>query len=303
MAYSINKNQFNLRQVHNDYYSLLNECESLSDVKMLYPEMEVKEKPVKSKGDSPRSLKYRLANENYDEVMIDTLKKAYLELQPTNDMYVELKNSPITTYQAMKNAGFAPSVPSKEMLSLMKKSEKLENKYANMPKLKEQDIKQIANKHAIRTSKVWTDYKEMTSRAWLPVRLIKHKRNNPTTSAYKTSDMVNSYLYNLYKRDKNADYPVNPLEKFDDKNYLNKQMQWIVNAAYMTRYKKADEKLKDDGFIEFQNKFDNKTYTFFGRQLAGKDEHTRFYTKYDLIHRKYLGPTLYKIVFLKILDA
>ena len=44
-------------------------------------------------------------------------------------------------------------------------------------------------------------------------------------------------------------------------------------------------------FTLFQNKFDNKTYTFFGRQLAGKDEHTRFYTKYDLIHRKYLGPT------------
>ena len=279
MADSINKNQFNLRQVHNDYYSLLNECETLSDVKALYPELECKEKPVKSKGDSPRSLKYRLANENYDEVMIDTLKKAYLELQPANDMYVELKNSPITTYQAMKNAGYAPSVPSKEMLSLMKKSEKLENKYANMPKLKERDIKQIANKHAIRTSKVWTDYKEMTSHAWLPVRLIKHKRNNPTTSAYKTSNMVNSYLYNLYKRDKNADYPMNPLEKFDDKNYLNRQMQGVVNATYMTRYKRADENIKDDGFIEFQNKFDKKAIGKSFEHL--EDNYTKsFFSKY-----------------------
>ena len=47
-------------------------------------------------------------------------------------------------------------------------------------------------------------------------------------------------------------------------------------------------------FVIFQNKIINseKSEIFFGRQIAGKDDKdTRFYTKYDLSHRKYLGPT------------
>ena len=52
-------------------------------------------------------------------------------------------------------------------------------------------------------------------------------------------------------------------------------------------------------FILFRNAVENQktkeiisTKYFFGRQIAGKDDKKlRFYTKYDLVHRKYIGPT------------
>lgn len=255
---SVSQNNFNIREVYKGYYSLLNDCKTVDEVKEFYPELKFpKEKPLND-GGSPKSLNNRFANENFDKVVIDTLKKAHIGLKPADDMYIIFENSPSTTYYAMKNAGFEFSLPPKEMLILMDKGDKLQAKYSNIPDYDEKELKQFANKQAVRATNVWGDYAKMTRTSWLPVRLIKNKRLYPDTSNYKTTNMVNAYLYNLYKTDKNADYPSNPLEQYDDKKYLNRQMKSVVNNAYWVRYKKLDEIDTDDGFVNFQSKFDKK---------------------------------------------
>ena len=50
------------------------------------------------------------------------------------------------------------------------------------------------NKHSIRTSHVWNDYHELTSKNWMPIRLIKHKRLNPETSKYSTNKLVKNAI-------------------------------------------------------------------------------------------------------------
>ena len=62
---------------------------------------------------------------------------------------------------------------------------------------------------------------------------------------------------------------------------------------------KVDIKNAGRIFIIFRNVVEDQkinkilsTKYFFGRQIAGKDnKKLRFYTKYDLVHRKYIGPT------------
>lgn len=255
---SVYQNDFNIRKIYTDYYSLLNECKSLDDVRDFYPELELPKKPEQDGYNAGDSIRERLLKEDFDSVVINVLKKGHIDLRPKGDMYVELENSKSTTYTSMYNAGFHIGMPSQDLLNLLDKGDALTSKYSNVPKPDDKEMKRIANKQAVRTSNIWSDYVEMTRTTWLPIRLIKNKRIKPKQSAYKTTNMVNAYLYNLYKSDKNADYPANPLEQYNDENGLNREMRSIVNSAYWTRYKKEDEFINDPEFIDFQAKFDKK---------------------------------------------
>lgn len=258
MKDSLNNGEFDLKDTYTNYYSLLNDCEKLEDVKDLYPELEYpKEKPEYDKSKSIRSLSNRLANEDFDNIVINILKRIHVDLQPTSDMYVEFQNSPATTYQSMKNAGFEFSTPSKETLSVINQSEHLKSQYDNLPDYTDEEIKQIANKHSIRTSHIWSDYHELTSKNWLPVRLIKNKRENPTTSNYSTDKLVNSYLYNLYLTDKDKEYSSNPLKTLGEKGYASKDVKSVINKTYWTRFKGEDDDIKySDDFKTFKKQFD-----------------------------------------------
>ena len=161
----------------------------------------------------------------------------------------------------------------------------------------------MANKHAIRTSKVWSDYSEMTSSEWLPVRLIKHKRKHPEESQYSTDKMVNTYLTYLYNKNPDREYPANPLEKFDDKNYLSKGMKNVINGTYWARYSKRDEAYANNSdFQDFKSKFDtdamaksfehienNYTNSFFHKYWTPERVETlknEMQPAYDLIYEK-----------------
>lgn len=258
MQRSINNNEFDLKKVFVGHYSLLDECKTIDDVQSFYPELEYpKEKPEYNPSISKDYLYNRLANEDFDKVVVFTLKQAYLNLKPKSDIKVDFENSAPTKLQNLENAGFGFSTPSNDLLKLLSKGEEINNKYSSIPNYTEDEIKNIANKRAIKTSKVWTDYSEMTSREWLPVRLIKHKRKHPEESQYSTDKMVNTYLAYLYNKNPDREYPVNPLEKYDDKNYLSKGMKNIINGTYWARYSKYDEVYaKNPGFQEFKAKFD-----------------------------------------------
>ncbi len=304
MKDAVNKGNFDLKNVYTNYYSLLDDCKTLDDVKELYPELKYPDKkPEYQKNAGPRVLSNRLAQEDFDNVIITTLKKLHKNLQTPNGMYIEFKNSPATTWQCMKNAGYEFSTPSKETLSLLKQSEDLKSAYENMPEYTEDEIKQIANKRSIRTSHVWNDYHELTSKNWIPVRLIKNKRMNPETSNYSTNKLVNSYLYNLYQKNKDKEYSPNPLEKLDKIGYANKDVKNVINRTYWTRFKGDDENAKySDDFKEFKKQFNKEAI---GKSLEKlEDKYTKAFfslywtpervdnlkkdmqTSYDLIYEK-----------------
>ena len=259
MNKAIDKNDFNLRQVHADYYSLLNDCQTISDIEMFYPELEYpKEKPVSDSHKSSVSLDNRLANEDFDGIVIDILKKSYIDIKPKEDIRIPLEHSRPTTYKSLAKAGYEFSYPSKEIQQLLNKTDKIVAKYKDMPDMTDEDIEKTYQKHAIRKSKVWTDYHEMTRKDWLPVRLIKNKRLKPTDSEYSTDKLVNTYLLKLYQRDPNGDYTTNPLEVYEHQKGLSRPAKAIINNVYYTRYKKADTNINDMEFINFSSKFDKK---------------------------------------------
>ena len=304
MKDAVNKGDFDLKNVYTSYYSLLDDCKTLDDVKELYPELKYPDtKPEYNKSKSARDLSNRLANEDFDNVVITTLKKIHKDLKSPSDMYIEFENSPATTWRSMKNAGYEFSTPSKETLSLLKQGDNLKSTYENMPEYTEDEIKQIANKRSIRTSHVWNDYHELTSKNWMPVRLIKNKRMNPETSNYSTNKLVNSYLYNLYQTNKDGKYSPNPLEKLDRVGYANKDVKNVINRTYWTRFKGEDENAKySDDFKEFKKQFDKESI---GKSLEKlEDNYTKAFfslywtpervdnlkkdmqTSYDLIYEK-----------------
>ena len=167
---------------------VLTKCQvkSLDEVKKLYPELEYpSEKPLYNKSKASKDLSNRLSNEDFDNVIITTLSKIHKDLRPTSDMYIEFQNSPATTFISMRNAGYIFSTPSKETLAILKQGDNLKQQIDNIPSYTDDEIKKIANKHSIRTSNVWGDYHELTSKSWMPVRLIKDKRNNPKTRRTK----------------------------------------------------------------------------------------------------------------------
>ncbi len=260
MTESVQNGNFDLKTIYTNHYSLLDECKNLDEVKKLYPELEYpSEKPSYNKSKSSKDLSNRLSNEDFDNVIITTLSKIHKDLRPTSNMYIEFQNSPATTFISMRNAGYGFSTPSKETLAILKQGDNLKQQIDSIPNYTDDEIKKIANKHSIRTSNVWGDYHELTSKSWIPVRLIKNKRNNPETSKYKTEKLVNSYLYNLYQTDKNEQYSSNPLEKLGELNYANKDVRNVINKTYWTRFKEDDERIENRSeFNEFKKKFNQE---------------------------------------------
>lgn len=259
MKSALKNDDFDLRKVYKEHYSLLNDCNTLDDVKQFYPELKYpQEKPQYDKSRSKDALDNRLANEDFDKVVISVLKNNYIEMKPKTGFYVNLENSRPTTLISMENAGFKFSTPSKEIQSVLNKGDEIVSKFENIPDLDDEKIKKIANKRAINKSKVWADYSEMTATNWLPVRLIKYKRLDNVNSPYSTDKMVNTYISYLYIKNKNKSYPANPLEKFDDKNYLSKGMKAVVNGTYWARFKKYDKRVQGEDFEKFKSQFDTE---------------------------------------------
>lgn len=304
MQKSIKNNEFDLKRVFVNHYSLLDECKTIDDVQGFYPELEYpKEKPEFDPSGSKDYLYNRFSNEDLDKVVISTLKQAYINLKPKSDIKVNFENSAPPKLQNLERAGFEFSTPSNDLLKLLAKGTKLHNKYLEIPNYTDKEIKNIANKHAIRTSKVWSDYSEMTSREWMPVRLIKHKRKHPEDSQYSTDKMVNTYLAYLYNKNPDKEYPVNPFEKFDDKNYLSKRMKNVINGTYWGRYSRYDEVYANNSdFQDFKMKFDidamaksfehmetNYTNSFFYKYWTPERVETlknEMQPAYDLIYEK-----------------
>ena len=78
-----------------------------------------------------------------------------------------------------------------------------------------------------------------------------------------------------------------------------KEIEMINNFDKFPMKGKVNIQNAERIFILFRNVIENqktkeiiKTKYFFGRQISGKDDKKlRFYTKYDLVRRKYIGPT------------
>jgi len=277
MHNSVEKNDFNLRKVYTDYYSLLNECKTIEDVKELYPHLQIPEKPVWNAPPSKANklLRERLANCNYDRVAIELLKKGHIDMCPKQDIRVDLVTSGPTNYPSLQRAGFEFDYPSVEVRDLLDKSDRVCSKFLNIPDYSEEEMDNIIIKQAKRTSGFWSDYNNMTRSSWLPIRLIKNKRMYPKNSEYSTDKLVNTYLYQLYKYDKNADYSSNPLEGFNEKEYLTKSMKRRVDSIYLSRYNKEDANIKDMNFIDFASKFDKQAI---GETIEGmEDKYTRMF--------------------------
>jgi len=260
MKTAIEHNNFDIKEVYNEHYSLLNECKTLEEVKALYPEIEFPAKPVHDDKKSVRTLQNRLAQEDFDKISLDIIKRFYLGFENKKCFVVELEKSPPPTWTTLEKAGFHYSMPSDNLKIFLENCSKISAKYDSVSSMSEEQVEKYVNRHAIRNSKVWAAYQEMTSGQWFPVRLIKYNRMYPASSKYATPQLIDTYLHMLYDRNPDKIYSPNPLEKFDKINYLYPQMAGIINGVYRIKFKETPEnKLPDSAeFNEFKKQFDTE---------------------------------------------
>lgn len=257
---AIQQNNFNIKEVYNSHYALLNDCKTLEEVKALYPEIEFPDRPVHDNKKSVRTLQNRLAQEDFDKISLDIIKRFYLGFENKNCFVVELEKSPPPTWATLEKAGFHYSMPADNLKKFLEKCGNVLAKYDAISSMSEEQIEKSVNKHAIRNSKVWADYQEMTSGRWFPVRLIKYNRTHPDSSKYATPKLVDTYLHMLYDRNPDKTYSPNPLENFDKVNYLFPQMAGIINVVYRNKFKETQENKLPDSveFTEFKKQFDTE---------------------------------------------
>lgn len=307
MKTAISNGNFDMKSVFRDYYSLLSDCKDLKDVKEMYPHLEY---PTEKPEYNPHRHKYamdnKLAESDFDKVILNILHQGYQQLKNETNIHLEFENNRPSDYKNFVRAGYEVTLPSEKMLNFLDKSEKIDAKYRTLPDLKDEEIDELAKKHATRISGVWSDFTNRAKGKWLPIKFIENKKRYPDTTKYTTEKVVDSFLMNLYEADKNKEYSANPLEKFDDKNYLMYPMMNVINGAYRNIYNLSNtefyKKSKDAEFIAFKEKFDTKaiaksfehiekkyTNSFYRQYWTEKRSNKvkdALTTSYDLIYEK-----------------
>ncbi|MBR3890094.1 hypothetical protein IKJ53_06220 [bacterium] len=307
MKTAISNGNFDMKSVFRDYYSLLSNCKDLKDVKEMYPHLEY---PTEKPEYNPHRHKYamdnKLAESDFDKVILNILHQGYQQLKNETNIHLEFENNRPSDYKNFVRAGYEVTLPSEKMLNFLDKSEKIDAKYRTLPDLKDEEIDELAKKHATRISGVWSDFTNRAKGKWLPIKFIENKKRYPDTTKYTTEKVVDSFLMNLYEADKNKEYSANPLEKFDDKNYLMYPMMNVINGAYRNIYNLSNtdfyKKSKDAEFIAFKEKFDTKaiaksfehiekkyTNSFYRQYWTEKRSNKvkdALTTSYDLIYEK-----------------
>jgi len=262
---------YDLRQVYRDYYGLLKDCKTLDEVKKLYPELKFPEvKPSFLEGVTNTSLNNRLCNSDFESAVIEGLQKLYLDMFPKTRAFVHIENSTATNVKNLERAGFNFSSPSDALLEVFRDCESRIAILNKISKMSDAAFEPHVQKHALRTSKTWTDFANLTSTPeWMGIRLIKNKKYFPDTTRYTTKNLVDTYLYSLFIRNPYQRYAANPLAKFNGINELDPNMKYVVSRTYYDKMlSKEDftpvnmspeywEKVSKE-FSEFKKQFDLK---------------------------------------------
>lgn len=255
MLKELDKGNLDVKSIYMDYYSLLNDCKTLEEVKELYPDIKIPDFEFYN-SENKIALGSRLAHEDMNRVGLDVLKNIYLNLKSPSDILINLDNSHPTTYISMKNAGFDFGSVPQNVKDFLAKSDNLINKFKNIDKLDEKQLEFCIRKNAVKTSRVWAEYMGVTNKYWHPVRAIAHKQRHPKTSYYQTDKLVDGYLFYLYKY-KNQEIPSeNPLEQFADGTKFNQEKKQALEKLYFLYRNNHNPEINSPEFVKFKENFD-----------------------------------------------
>ena len=252
---ALEKNNFDIKGVFSNYYSLLNECKTLDEVKELYPEIEIPDLNLANNG-YERVLKSRLAREDMDKIGLEILKKLYIDLKPTANIVVDLDNSYPTTYQSMIKTGISFGKVNADVGAIFDKTDRLKEQFKGIDSLKDKELEFLIRKNATKESRIWAEYMGITNKFWHPVRAIMHKQKHPVTTYYQTDKLVNGYLFYLYKYQNKAIPSQNPLEQYADGKPFNREKKAALEKIYFLYRNNYNPEAKSADFKEFKKNFD-----------------------------------------------
>ena len=255
MKSALEKNNFDIKTIFSNYYSLLNECKTLEDVKEFYPEIEIPVLNLENNG-FKKVLKSRLAREDMDKIGLDILKKLYIDLKPAANIVVNLDNSYPTTYQSMINAGLGFGKVDKDICAVIDKTDRLKEQFKGVKELDDKELEFLIRKNATKESRIWAEYIGITNKYWHPVRAIAHKQKHPVTSYYQTDKLVNGYLFYLFKYQNKAVTSKNPLEQYTDGKAFNKEKKAALDKIYFLYRNNYNPQINSKEFLEFKKNFD-----------------------------------------------
>ena len=249
------QNNFDIKTVFSNYYSLLNECKTLDEVKELYPEIEIPDLNLANNG-YERVLKSRLAREDMDKIGLEILKKLYIDLKPAANIVVDLDNSYPTTYQSMIKTGISFGKINADVRAIFDKTDRLKEQFKGIDSLKDKELEFLIRKNATKESRIWAEYMGITNKFWHPVRAIMHKQKHPVTTYYQTDKLVNGYLFYLYKYQNKAIPSQNPLEQYADGKPFNSEKKAALEKIYFLYRNNYNPEAKSADFKEFKKNFD-----------------------------------------------
>ena len=253
----INNDNFDIKAIYNDYYSLLNECTTLDEVHELYPELPIPFDKINEKPgvDSPRALNSRFAKEDWNKIGLDILKRIYLDFESPFNMMVNLEHSYPTTYMSMLKGNYGFGTLPEDIKIAQNIGIKLLSKFKDFDELSNKELEFLVKKNASKKSRVWAEYIGVTNKYWTRTRAIMHKLHNPDTTYYQTDKLVDGYLFNLYKNNTTFSES-NPLSKYVDGNAFNSEKKSALENIYRMYKNNYEAEINSPEFQEFKKQYD-----------------------------------------------
>ena len=149
MSEAINSLNFDLKSVFKKYYTKLNTCHNIEEVLNNYPHFASILGYQKNLHLDTKNFLGIYDNITYDSVVLQAIKKGYLNLIPKESMYILLPNKTIKSAVALDIAGIRLPIPTTPLLKFLEKAENFWSKFASIPNLTKEEKLSLAKMYAL----------------------------------------------------------------------------------------------------------------------------------------------------------
>ncbi|MBR6127717.1 hypothetical protein IKQ21_08550 [bacterium] len=272
---NIQENNFKISETVEEYYSGLNECETIEDVRKLYPEINPNDIDIEGferinrnffdkYGYKTTSISQKMIDSgNPEKVIIDMIKQNYLKFLTLSDVQADVGNGDVIRgYNYFRKYGKAFNILEPKLRSLVKYSESMNEKIVSC---KEKDTNEIKSEIMTKTWQESGLKKELywltgpMSEQWKKIPAVWHKTMFPEASIYKTDKLIDTYLVVKYTNGNREIKTNNPISTYieEDGKFNQKQDRLLKRLYKMSRtldsYRNV---LNSSGYKEYKSKFD-----------------------------------------------
>lgn len=242
---------FNLKGILGQYYSKLNDCKTIDDVKKFYPELKFPSKQAHEF--------LNLTKEESDRIILELMKKHFIDGERISKIKVLGNNSKEYMYRTYKN--FQVEIPSidKYSMTIIETIEKRAEKIMGLSSkgLTKSEFTSAILEKAWKKEHLKSEFAAI-AKHWKSLKPIWNKKNGKNLDPrYETANLIDTYLANKYVSGARTVQNNNPFRKYYEMTQMDNSKQKFVNLLYKFA-EQSDEYtyiIKSKGFRDFKSQF------------------------------------------------